>query len=129
MNTEDFVDRRKHKRYQVKDGVYAINSCKSGLITDISMGGLTFRYIDRKELSKQPCELDILYEADDFYLDRIPFISVSDFLAKSETPDGALVVKRHAIRFTGMTESQKEQLGLFIQKHTMEKKQQDTLAA
>lgn len=49
---KELVERRKHKRFQVPFGAFAVlgpHSTKVGRIMDISMGGLTFRHIDRKE--------------------------------------------------------------------------------
>ena len=40
------LERRKHKRFNAFSGVFAVNS-HFGLIVDISMGGLSFRYVDR----------------------------------------------------------------------------------
>ncbi len=43
------VERRRNKRYKAVEGAYAAispNSHKLGQITDISMGGLSFKYFD-----------------------------------------------------------------------------------
>lgn len=119
MVTEaNFTERREHKRYRVKEGAFIVNCGKSGLITDISEGGLTFRYVDRKRWSDEPCELDIVFDADDFYLDRVPCKTVSDLDASSALPDNAKVIKRHSIQFGELTPSQKTLLAYFIENHT-----------
>lgn len=126
----NYSDRRRHKRYKV-NGAYAVNSCssKSGLITDISREGLSFRYIDRKAWSKETCEIDILYDADDFYLDKIPVKSVSDFVTESDSPDGAMIIKRHSIKFEALTPEQESLLEYFIENHTVKEGTEETMAA
>ena len=43
------IERRRHKRYKAVEGAYAAispHSHKLGQVIDISMGGLSFKYID-----------------------------------------------------------------------------------
>ncbi len=120
MTTDaELIDRRKHKRYAVKEGAFTTNCTKSGMITDISSGGLTFRYIDRKTCRGETTLLDIVFDADDFYLDRIPCKTVSDFITITDLPDKAKVIKRHSVEFGCLTAMQIEQLQFFIANYTM----------
>ena len=118
-NGIECIDRRRDKRYMVKEGAFTVNSKKSGMITDISTGGLTFRYVDRKTWQGDSQELDIVFDADDFYLDKIPFKTVSDFITSGELPDKAKVIKRHSVSFGKLTPGQMEQLQYFIDHYTL----------
>ena len=115
----DLNERRKHKRYVVKEGAFTTNCTKSGMITDISTGGLTFRYIDRKTCNGETTTLDIVFDPDDFYLDKIPCKTVSDFITSADLPDKAKVIKRHSVEFGSLTAMQIEQLEYFIENYTM----------
>ena len=46
--TKDYIERRKHERFAIKDVAFAIlrteNDEELGQITNISMGGLAFQY-------------------------------------------------------------------------------------
>lgn len=120
----DFLDRRKHKRYVVKEGAFTTNCTKSGMITDISAGGLTFRYVDRKTCTGNTTELDIVVDDDSFYLDGIPCTTVSDVATPGDLPDKAKVIKRHSVQFGKLTPIQLEQLRFFIENYTLENQPQ-----
>ena len=120
MSTDtDYTDRRQHKRYMVKEGAFTVNCAKSGMITEISTGGLTFHYVDRKAWAEEATELDIVFDADDFYLDKIPCKSVSDIATAGDLPDKAKVIKRHSVEFGKLTPTQLEQLHYFIEHYTL----------
>jgi hypothetical protein len=51
-NGKKLVERRKHKRFQAPIGVFVgigPGFTKVGRITDMSLGGLAFRYLGREE--------------------------------------------------------------------------------
>ena len=71
----EFVERRRLKRFKVKEGVFAAlmpESKKLGQILDLGKGGLSFLYIDTGEAKDESTELDIYVAGHKFYLDR-PF--------------------------------------------------------
>ena len=119
VTDSEFIDRRKHKRYMVKEGAFTVNSAKSGMITEISTRGLTFHYVDRKAWTGESTQLDIVFDADDFYLDKIPCKTVSDIVTSGNLPDKAKVIKRHSVEFGKLTPSQMEQLQYFIENYTL----------
>jgi hypothetical protein len=71
-NKKIFVERRKHERFKVKNGVIAIirlsdvlgTTQKYGQIINISQGGLALRCIDRNGESSEPVKLDLLFIQD-----------------------------------------------------------------
>jgi hypothetical protein len=114
----DMQDRRKHRRFPVKKGAFIDNGTKSGMITDISEGGLTFRYVDRKAWNGESKQLTIVFDGDDFQLDNIPCRTISDFFAPNDQPEKSAVIRRHGIQFGKLTQGQQERLRHFIRKYT-----------
>lgn len=119
-NRHDSAERRKHRRYKVKKGAFIDIGTKCGMITDISEGGLTFRYIDRKMWEGKSALLNIVFDGDDFHLENIPYKTVSDFFAPSDQPEKFAVIRRHGIQFGKLTHGQQERLRQFISKYTID---------
>ncbi len=73
------VERRKNKRYKAVEGAYAAvspNSHKLGQIIDISMGGLSFKYIDTSKDEKEKGNLSdetIFLSSMGYYVGDLPF--------------------------------------------------------
>ena len=79
------VERRRNKRYKAVDGAYAAispNSHKLGQIIDISMTGLSFKYIDTSNDDKyenQIPEETVFLSSMGYYVGDLPFQVVSDY--------------------------------------------------
>ena len=142
-NTVKGVEKRAHKRFQVnKDAValirpaaaeqlrvadksmaeiactvYRSKPIKFGRINNISMGGLSFRYIPHREDLKNSSELNISTRDTSFSLEKMPFKSVSDSEIADES-SSSYALKRHGVQFGVLTPSQISQLDYFIQNHT-----------
>jgi len=118
------VERRKHKRFQVEDGKFAVlrrpwpHPTTLGQIIDISMGGLAFRYIAGEERSHQPSELEILWADCSFRLDKIPFETISDFKTANEVAYSFTTTRRCGVEFGELTLNQVSELEYFTQKYT-----------
>jgi hypothetical protein len=115
------VERRKHKRFRVRDGSFAVlgpSYGKIGQITDMSMGGLAFSYVAGEEQAYRSYELSILFAEDSFHLTRIPFKTVWDTEAK-EVPFSTLSMRQCGVAFGDLTESQVSQMEYFLQNHTV----------
>ena len=81
----DSSERRQFKRYILKKGVYAVDTARPGLIEEISLGGMSLCYIDRKNWPEDNYCLDIVFGDDEnFRLNKLPYRIVSDH----ETNDG-----------------------------------------
>ena len=64
---DDFQERRKHKRFKVAEGAFAVSPPyynKLGQIKDISKGGLACQYLGNNELPKSPLEVEIILTFD-----------------------------------------------------------------
>ena len=112
------VERRKYKRYQVKNGAYTVNSTKPGLIIDIGLGGLAFRYIDRKDWPSESFELDIVFDDNDFRLAAIPYKVISDSITDNDFSSENMTVKRRSVEFSELSAEQISKLKSFIEHNT-----------
>ncbi len=116
----DEQERRKHKRYRVKNGALALIDNIPGTIVDISNSGLALNYT---VFGKEPVEnlrLDIFLSSDDFYLQDIPArLVVSKNKGGSQSTFGSIQVKRYGLQFGEMTEEQESNLRYFILHNTI----------
>ncbi len=122
MPSTDHSERREHTRFHAKNGAYTVFSQKSvipGRINDISMGGLSFSYVEGEEWYHDSYELDILFGDADFFLDSIPFETVSDTIIENESPYSQIIMRRCGVRFGELTTEQQTQLKLFIRQNTL----------
>jgi hypothetical protein len=118
---DDFQERRKHKRFKVAEGAFAVSPSyynKRGQIKDISRGGLAFQYLGNNELSKSPLEGEIFLTCDDFCLRKIPVKTVLDFEVDTQIPFSSLPTRQSSIQFGKLSHNQKLLLDHFIREYT-----------
>lgn len=110
---------RKNRRYKARDGVYVVydQSMSKNQVDNISMGGLSFYYVDNGiKIDKGSYELSLI-NRNRICLGKIPFKTVSD------TETGEILfrnkkVKRQGVRFDNLSGSQKNQLKAIIANFT-----------
>jgi hypothetical protein len=125
-NNKEGVERRKHKRFQVKENAFVAleaqsrphSTTKVGQITDISMGGLAFRYLASEEQPNGSCELGIFLAYDGFHLREIPFEAIWD-VETEKVGSASIRVRRSGVQFGEMTHHQISGLEYLIQNHTI----------
>jgi hypothetical protein len=121
---KEVVERRKHKRFQVRDSTFVVfrahwpHSTKVGQIIDMSRHGLAFRYIAGEERSNGSFELEILLGDHSFYLNKIPFKTISDCEAANEVPFSCIQMRRSGVQFGNLAPNQISQIEYFIRNHT-----------
>lgn len=133
-------ERRKHKRYTVTRGVFAILRSetdylgniedmsmgeiaiavykagpeKIGQIKNIGMGGLAFDYVEGNGRETGPLELDILMTEKGIYLHSIPHKIIMDTIMDDEINIDMVNMKRLSIMFTDLSKTHKESLTTLI---------------
>lgn len=115
-------ERRGNKRFYASIGVFAVlgpNAVKVGRVIDISMGGLAFRHVDKKEPMAGLNELDVFMIDDDFHVNKIPFEAVSDYEIANEGPSVHMRSRQSGLRFGELSSSQRSLLEYFIKNHTL----------
>jgi hypothetical protein len=129
-NKKEFTERRKHERFKVKNGAIAIirlsdsisASQKYGQITNISQGGLSFRYIDRTGESNEPVKLDLLFIQDSICTAYLKYLSLQTVWVShldSKTSVSELKIKQQGVQFGKMVPNQIAQLDRFLEKCTV----------
>lgn len=108
-------DSRKCERYQVKDGLIALDSVYGELI-DISFGGLSFRYSAYEKLLRKPVEFGIIFGGETLYFDNIPLENVTDLPLDD---DGN--IRRCGMQFGELSQEELARLARFIREHTAKK--------
>jgi hypothetical protein len=120
-NRIGLIERRKHKRFKVKGGAFAVATPdynKLGQIKDISEGGLAFQFIEDGEQTKGSLEVEIFSTVDDFYIKKIPVRTVLDFELDNTVSSNPTPMRQLSMKFGKLNHPQKLLLSFFIQKYT-----------
>ena len=115
-------ERRQQKRFIAEEGAFDAlvdQESRLGQIKDISLQGLSFRYIDSHEKLEKADELRIILGRQGLYLDRVPFIKISDFEIESEFRFSTIKMRQIGLKFGELTPQQKLRLDQFIKHHTI----------
>lgn len=124
------AEQRKHRRFEVPTGSlvsFGFHCTVLGKITDISVGGLAFRYIGEAHPNRS--FLDISLTEHNFHLSSVRFRAVADFVVDNQVvhtiPNGNLLpgrtLRRCGVKFQKLTRHQKAEIERFIQNYTMGK--------
>jgi hypothetical protein len=117
VGSKDFVERRAHERYRVKDGIVAVPhaaAMRFGRIKDISMGGLTVRYFDEEEWNGKSFEVDLVMTDGNFSLDKVRISIKFDMENSTETPYCLLPERKCGLEFVDLSDHQYEKLRNFL---------------
>ena len=105
------IEKRLLMRYPATDGIVVAvrpHTKILGYMIDISLGGLSFRYIE-SSLDEQPSsELTILQSSPRFCLDRIPYHTVADFEIPAEFSFSSIRIRRRCVEFGSLSERQRQ---------------------
>ena len=113
------IERRKDDRLEVNEGVYCVIDSYAPQIcqiTNIGSNGLSYIYFKGDDPMYESLTMDILVKGFGFCLERIPFRKVSDYKA-TEDETGQFEKRVACIEFVDLSESQKEEINLFINTH------------
>ena len=118
---EKIVERRKHKRFLVQEGAFALlknNSSKLGQIKNISRGGLAFSYIVDEEQLHESFKVDIFISKIGYCLKNVPSKKISDFRIDNRLPFSTFSIRQVGIQFDELNHSQLSQLDKFMRDYT-----------
>ena len=121
ITQEKMVERRKHKRFRVQEGVYALlknNSSKLGQIENISRGGLAFSYIVDGEQMHEAFKVDIFISKIGYCLKDVPSKKISDLHLDNRLPFSTFSIRQVGIQFNELNHSQLSQLDNLMRDHT-----------
>jgi len=123
MKHDFSLKRRMHERYKVdwcKIGVTKEYYTKIGYIHDISIGGLSFHYVDNgegKEEFPNSAVLSIFLDRKGFFLEKIPFKTINDF----EIEPDFMEMRQRSVQFGEIPRDQKLHLKYLVENLTTEK--------
>jgi len=121
--TKGQVERRRHKRFLVPVGMFVgfrPDNSRLGEVIDISLSGLSFRYLASGGPSNGSRRLNIFLTERGFCLDNLPFETVSD-VGTYEIPFTPVTMRRSGVQFERLTEGQASRLEYFIEHFTTNK--------
>ncbi len=120
------IERRKNKRYKAVEGAYAAispNSHKLGQIIDVSMGGLSFKYIDtsgeQPENNRLP-EETIFLSSMGYYVGDLPFKTVSDYEVTNAPSFSSMKVRKRHVKFSDLSFKQLFDLDYYLRNNVSE---------
>jgi hypothetical protein len=112
--TRGFIEHRRFKRYRVRDGILVSTPSKIGEMLNISMGGISFRCVDYRDLPDD-FETAILFGEDELFLEDVALKMIGDYT--QGPPAGYRQIRRIGAKFGELTAEQKQVLRDFIEIH------------
>ncbi len=121
--TKKFVERRKNKRYKAKEGAYAAispHSRRLGQIIDISMGGLSFKYIDNNDETDEKPERSIFLSSLGYYVGELPFKTIEDYEITNYPSFSSMKLRKRRVKFTELSFKQLFDLDFYLRNNVIE---------
>ena len=115
------MERRKYTRFQTQDKCFAAlkeKITKVGKINDISIEGLSFKYLGNVMLNQELSYVDIFLVENGFHIFNIPCRIVYNISEKLKE-DSRFQMSQCGLQFGERTKSQLEQLDFFIENYTI----------
>ncbi len=120
------IERRRSKRYKAIEGAYAAISPKSsrlGQIIDISMGGLSFKYIDTGHLDEPEDteqEQTVFLSSMGYYVGDLSFKTVADYEVTNAPSFSSMKVRKRHVQFTDLSFKQLFDLDYYLRNNVSE---------
>ena len=129
-NAKKMIEQRKHKRFCVQNGTYAMLKYKPammGQITNMSKDGLAIRYIDGEQQLSDSDVLDIFMTDSSFYIEKLPVKTISDHKIAGKFLSGSKKIWQRRMQFGELTDDQRSQMDEFINLYTsmMQRSEED----
>lgn len=115
------TERRKHRRYRVKDNAFAVinpEPVKLVPIIDIGMGGLSIYLDDGARGLDTLSKLEIMVADCSFYLEKVPFQIAAKSRAFPNHNANLMNGCRYGIRFGNLRPVQESRLKYFMRRYT-----------
>ena len=119
--TDKTTEKRKHKRFQVKNRAYAVIGSDyniMGEIKDISLAGMAFQYIANGSRLDGLLEMNIFVGGNGYHVKDIPFKAISDFKLDKKLPFSIVSLRRCSGKFGDLSRDQTSQLNYFLNNYT-----------
>lgn len=123
-NRKEAPEKRKHKRFKVKKGAFAVVISKNktvGQIKNICKEGLSLQYIDNGEPLSGSVGIEIFSMTKDFYLKKLSAKVVRDSEVVGAVPLSSVPMRETVVQFEAMKANQRKMLDCFIRKYTTQR--------
>jgi len=117
------IERRKNKRYKAKEGAYAAispHSRKLGQIIDISIGGLSFKYIDNNEEKEDEPERSIFLSSLGYYVGELPFKTIEDYEITNSPSFSSMKLRKRRVKFAELSFKQLFDLDFYLRNNVID---------
>jgi hypothetical protein len=104
---------------EIACAVYRSKPVRFGRIDNISMGGLSFRYITGEERSNQSLMLDILVADSGFYLENLTFKNIADFEMDDGFTMNSFKMRLNRVQFEGLEPAAIMKLKHFVENYSV----------
>jgi len=119
---------RKHKRYKVKAGIFAVlgyECSRLGQVIDISMGGLSFSYAGAKTRSVDSTDMIFLFDKKDSDVNNLSYKFNTRIISENQFSEDNSVNPvnqkiRCALQFNDLPYHQEKWIETFLRNHTVE---------
>ena len=118
----ELAEKRRFRRFQAPQNAFAFlrgQEGKLGQIIDISKGGLAFRYVAHGGQTNGSIQLDIFLANNGFHLEKITFITVSDFEVTVQGLSKSVIMRRCGVQFDELSQNHASRLQYFIENHAL----------
>ena len=113
-------ERRRHKRFSVEGNAIAviqqIPTIILGQIKDISLGGLSFSYMNGDDRPDESTSLDIFLPDDKRIIKGVTFQTITDSIIFNDNPFSTVIMNRRGVRFRELTDRLETEIEYIIQK-------------
>lgn len=112
------AERRRQPRYRLGEGAIAVTANNPGHIQNISLGGLSFVYLNSESPMADAESVDILDGQNDFFMEAIPCQTVSEKVLINESSFSMLRMVQRSLAFGPLSQAQQRQLEAYILQHS-----------
>jgi hypothetical protein len=119
LGTFDGIERRRHKRFRVKEDALVFLGKDTGTIFDISKSGLSIHYFVLDTKPTLSSQLDIFFAQSRFYLPNLPVSLVDDVQMLPIAIFSSFQMKRLRMKFGSLSNEQQARLDEFITLNTV----------
>ncbi len=116
MQKEPNSERREYERFQAQEGLFVNAASSFGKITNISLGGMAFNYINWHQETDKEGKLDIYQDGHDL-LTNVPFEVLSENQIEDKRYSSLVSLKQCRIQFKSLNDKQKSKLEHFMLHH------------
>jgi hypothetical protein len=112
-------ERRRHQRFRTKNETLVFLGKETGIILDISRGGISFALSIIEEEHPALSSLDIFFAPSRFYLPQLPVSLVNEVPIRPPSRFTSLQTKRLSMKFGTLSIDQQARLEDFILQNTV----------